>query len=77
MNEELPKVNRRHRAGCYTCGELADMLDLAHETFIYHVRRGYVPAPQAVRGKRRYYSVEMALSVMAYFRGRRRYSRHE
>jgi hypothetical protein len=77
MNEELPRVNKRHRVGCYTCGELADMLALAYETFIYHVRRGYVPAPQVVLGRRSYYSVETALAVMAYFRGRRRYERHE
>ncbi len=72
MNEELPQVNKRHRAGCYTCGEVADMLGLAHETFIYHARRGYIPAPQAVLGKRRYYPPETALAVMAYFHDRRR-----
>ena len=77
MNDELPRVNKRHGAGWYTSGEVADMLGLAHETFIYHVRRGYVPAPQSVLGKRRYYSVESALAVMSYFRSRRRYERHE
>jgi hypothetical protein len=75
MRNELPKVHKRHWAGCYTCGELADMLGLPHETLIYHVKRGYIPAPGTALCKRKYYSLEEALRVMDYFGGRRPYER--
>ncbi len=76
MENGLPKVNSRHRAGFYSCWELADMLGLAHETFLYHVKQGYVPRPDARFKKRKYYATETAEAVMDYFLSRRRYQRH-
>jgi hypothetical protein len=75
MNIELPKVNRRHRAGFYSSRELADILGLGHETFRYHVKMGYIPRPEAQFQKRKYYASESANVVVAYFLGRRRYQR--
>jgi hypothetical protein len=77
MKNELPIISKRHQAGCYAPSELADMLGIPHETFTYHVKKGYIPAPQAARWKRKYYSVETGLEIMEYFRSRQPYERQK